>query len=330
LSKIKKYFQTFTDLGNHWTKAYVEGFDYLRFPSYYATCVESTSNKIVGHVRYLEGGRTDLIGQCWVIGEQAARTDSNHCIRLVDNYNGKSTLYLEYFLGILAHLPQINAEQYHKVTVTCNDVKRHKPEILSKVAGLHKLELRGVKAEVQIEILDVLPEGVASLRYNKMAKGNVTVCDIGGGNVTLSRFSDSELVNNPKPEDFGVQWLLTELMGNSDLKKLLNHPPSLEVINRAIESPKKNKEVEKNQIRVLYGDKDITDIYLTELNRFIDCKMRPVLKQLTTAKQQGDTVLVIGGGAKLPYLAEAMTGKGFMVSKSGEWDNLKGLVEVNQ
>jgi hypothetical protein len=58
--------------------------------------------------------------------------------------------------------------------------------------------------------------------------------------------------------------------------------------------------------------------------------MRPVLKQLTTAKQQGDTVLVIGGGAKLPYLAEAMTGKGFMVSKSGEWDNLKGLVEVNQ
>ncbi len=104
-----------------------------------------------------------------------------------DNYMGKSELYLEYFLGILAYLPQINPEQHHKIIATCNDTKRHEPIIKKLAQGTHQVELRGIPTTINIEIVDVLPEGIAAIRNHKL-KGNVTICDIGGGNVTITRY----------------------------------------------------------------------------------------------------------------------------------------------
>lgn len=106
-SKNRRYFRSYSDMGNHWVKASIEGFDLIRVPSYKATCLENTSANLNGHVLYVDGSRQDLIGKCWLIGEQAVRSGSADLMRLVDNYMGKSELYLEYFLGILAHLPQI-------------------------------------------------------------------------------------------------------------------------------------------------------------------------------------------------------------------------------
>ncbi|MEM7580210.1 MAG: hypothetical protein AAF316_10225 [Cyanobacteria bacterium P01_A01_bin.80] len=109
-SKNRKLFKSVVDLGNHWIKAYVEGYDLLREASWFSRCLTNTSDKLPGHVRYVNGIREDLINTCWVVGDQAVRTGSSNLIRLVEDYTGKSSLWLEYFLGTLAHLPQINSQ----------------------------------------------------------------------------------------------------------------------------------------------------------------------------------------------------------------------------
>ncbi|MFL9823175.1 ParM/StbA family protein [Tolypothrix campylonemoides VB511288_2] len=327
-SKIKKYFKSVIDLGNHWIKAYVEGYDYLREPSWYARCLNNTSDKIPGHVKYVDGDREDLKNTCWLVGTQAARSNSSDLIRLVDDYTGKSSLWLQYFLGTLAHLPQVNSEMAFEVTVTCNDVKRHEP-VIRKNEGTHKVELAGVPVLVQIKINAVYPEGIAALKSQNL-DGAVTICDIGGGNTSITRFFNSELVGEPVVKDFGAEYLIEKIAANSDLKALIKQPPSKDVINRSIETGVKFKKSETgDKIAALYyGESDLNfySVYELELKDFIDCKLREVTKQLEQYKLAGDKILIIGGGSKLPLLSAALKKKGFLISDNGAFDNLKGLV----
>ncbi len=326
-SKNRRYFRSYTDLGNHWVKASIEGFDLIRVPSYKATCLENTSANLNGHVLYVDGSRQDLIGKCWLIGEQAVRSGSADLMRLVDNYMGKSELYLEYFFGILAHLPQINPEQHHKIIATCNDTKRHEPIIRKLAQGTHQVELRGIPTTINIEIVDVLPEGIAALRNHKL-KGNVTICDIGGGNVTITRYANGELASEPIVKDFGCENLLQDLAGNSLLKTIIKQAPKLDTLNASLEAGVKKIKGTEN-FALYYGKSaiDILPAYKEELSRFIECRLREVIKLLDTYKLDGDTILVIGGGSKLPLLSVALKKKSYVMSSDGGFDNIKGLTK---
>ncbi|BDA76592.1 hypothetical protein CAL7716_107580 (plasmid) [Calothrix sp. PCC 7716] len=326
-SKTRKHFDSYTDMGNHWLKASVQGYDLLREPSFYASCLESTSPNVKGHVKYLGGTRTDLIDKCWLVGREASRSGSADLMRLVDDYMGKSQLWLEYFLGLLAHLEVINTEQFHRVVVTCNDVERHEPIIRNMATGTHKVMLRGVLTTVTIDIVSVLPEGVAALKNHRLS-GAVTVCDIGGGNVTISRFSGTELISEPIVKDFGCETLLQDLAGNSQLKTIIKQAPKLDTLNYSLEVGLK-KVKGSEEFALFYGksDIDILPAYKNVLSRFIDCRLREVIKLLDGYKLDGDTVLVIGGGSKLPLLSAALKKKGYTISSDGVFDNIKGLTK---
>jgi hypothetical protein len=327
-NKNRKFFRSYTDLGNHWLKASISGFSLVRVPSYKTSCLHDTSSFLQGHVLYVDGPRSELIGQCWLVGEQAVRSGSADLMRLVDNYMGKSELYLEYFLGILATLAQVNTEQHHKIIATCNDTKRHEPLIKKLAQGTHQVELRGIPALVTIEIVEVLPEGIAALKNHNLT-GNVTICDLGGGNVTITRYADGELASDPLVKDFGCENLLQDLSGNSQLKSIIKQAPQLDTLNASLEvGVKKVKGSTDNQFALYYGKSliDILPAYKAELNRFIDCRLRDVIKVLDTYKLSGDTILVIGGGAKLPLLNVALKQKGYVISSDGGFDNIKGLL----
>lgn len=331
-SKIKKNFVSIIDLGNHWLKQYVEGYEFLRIPSWYARCLNNTSDKIPGHVKYLDGVREDLKNSCWLVGTQALRSGSSDLIRLVDDYTGKSTLWLQYFLGSLAHLPQLNPEMNFEITVTCNDVKRHEP-VIRKNEGTHKVEVAGVPVVVKIKINAVLPEGIAALKSQNL-DGAVSICDFGGGNTSITRFFNSEIVGEPIVRDFGAEYLFEKIAVNSDLKALIKQAPSKDVINRSIEIGVKFKKSETgDKIPVLYyGDSDLNfySVYEFELKDFIDCKLREIIRHLEQFKLAGDQILITGGGSKLPLLSAALKKKGFLISDNGAFDNLQGLVnEVN-
>ncbi|GEM_PF-3500987 len=327
-AKNKKHFKSVIDLGNHWIKAYVEGYELIREPSWYARCLSNTSGKLPGHVRYIDGIREDLINTCWLVGNQAVRSGSSDLMRLVEDYTGKSSLWLEYFLGTLAHLPQVNSELNIDITVTCNDVKRHEP-IIRKNEGTHKVELASVPVTVHIKINAVLPEGIAALKSQKL-DGAVTICDIGGGNTSISRFFNSEPVGEVTVRDFGAEYLIEKISCNSDLKALIKQAPNKEVINRSIEVGVKFKKSESgDKIPFLaYGDSDLNfyKVYEVELQDFINCRLREVIKQLEQYKLSGDQILVIGGGSKLPLLNAALKKKGFLMSDNGSFDNLTGLM----
>lgn len=327
-AKNKKQFKSVIDLGNHWVKAYIEGYELLREPSWYARCLSNTSNKLPGHVRYVDGVRSDLVNQCWLVGNQAVRSGSSDLMRLVEDYTGKSSLWLEYFLGTLAHLPQVNSEMNLEVTVTCNDVKRHSG-IIRKNEGTHKVELCGVPCNISITIKAVLPEGFAALKSQKL-DGAVTICDVGGGNTSITRFFNSEPVGEVAVKDFGAEYLIEKIVCNSDLKALIKQAPDKDVINRSIEVGVKFKKSESgDKIPFLaYGDSvmNFYKMYEIELQDFINCRLREVIKQLEQYKLGGDQILIIGGGSKLPLLNAALKKKGFLISDNGAFDNLTGLI----
>jgi hypothetical protein len=327
-AKNRKNFKSVIDLGNHWIKFYLEGYDLVREPSWYARCLDNTSGKLPGHVRYLDGVRSDLSNTCWLVGNQAVRSGSSDLMRLVEDYTGKSSLWLEYFLGTLAHLPQVNSEMNLEITVTCNDVKRHEATIC-KNEGLHKVELAGIPCTVTISIKAVLPEGIAALKSQKL-DGAVTICDIGGGNTSMSRFFNSEPVGEVIVRDFGAEYLIERISCNSDLKALIKQAPNKDVINRSIEVGVKFKKSESGEkIPFLaYGESDINfyKVYEFELQDFINCRLREVIKQLEQYKLGGDQILIIGGGSKLPLLSAALKKKGFLISDNGAFDNLTGLI----
>ncbi|MEM7557265.1 MAG: hypothetical protein AAF378_24900, partial [Cyanobacteria bacterium P01_A01_bin.84] len=221
--KNRKCFHSVIDLGNHWIKSYVEGYDFLRIPSWYSKCLNNTSEKLPGHVRYVEGDRKDLENTCWLIGNQAVRAGSSDLIRLVDDYTGKSSLWVEYFLGTLAHLPQVNSQMDLIIMATCNDVERHEPGI-RKNEGVHTVELAGIPCTVTIKIKAVLPEGIAALKSQSL-EGAVTICDIGGGNTSISRFYNGELNGEVVVKDFGAEYLIEKIAYSSGLKSIIKQAP---------------------------------------------------------------------------------------------------------
>ena len=325
--KNKTNFCSFTDLGNHWLKASVEGFDLIRIPSYHASCLDFTSENLDGYVKYIAGDRDDLVGKSWLIGQQAVRSESADLSRLVDHYMGKSELWLEYFLGLLSHLPQINPCQKHKVTITCNDVDRHEPIIRKLATGTHKVLLSGQLATVEVAIKKVLPEGYAALRNHKLT-GAVRVVDFGGGNITISGFEGDQLIGEPIAKDFGCESLLQDLAGSSSLKSIIKQAPNLEVLNTSLERGVK-KDSKTGEQFLYYGASklNILPAYKEALGKFIDCKLREVIKKLDEYALTGETILVIGGGSKLPFLNVALKKKGYKISSDGGFDNIKGLIE---
>jgi hypothetical protein len=327
-AKNRKIFKSVIDLGNHWLKAYVEGYELLREPSWFSRCLSNTSEKLPGHVRYVDGVREDLKETCWLVGNQAVRSGNSDLIRLVDDYTGKSSLWLEYYLGILSHLPQINSQMDIEVITTCNDVARHEKTIRTN-EGFHTVELRGIPCKVNIKIKSVLPEGIAALKSQQL-DGAVTICDIGGGNVSISRFFNSEANGNVIVKDFGAEYLIEKIACSSELKTLIKQAPSKDVINRSLEVGLKFKKVGDVKTPFLaYGDSDIDflPVYDAELKDFINCRLREVIKQLEQYKLTGDKVLIIGGGSKLPLLGAALKKKGFLISDNGSFDNLTGLIK---
>ncbi len=102
------------------------------------------------------------------------------------------------------------------------------------------------------------------------------------------------------------------------------------MINRSIEVGVKFKKSESgDKIPFLaYGDSDLNfyKVYEVELQDFINCRLREVIKQLEQYKLSGDQILVIGGGSKLPLLNAALKKKGFLMSDNGSFDNLTGLM----
>ncbi|GAB1539517.1 hypothetical protein NUACC21_21840 [Scytonema sp. NUACC21] len=132
-----------------------------------------------------------------------------------------------------------------EVTVTCNDVKRHEP-VIRKNEGSQKVELAGVPVLVQIKINAVYPEGAAALKSQNL-DGAVTICDIGGGNTSITRFFNSEIVGEPVVKDFGAEYLIEKIAVNSNLKALIKQPPSKDVINRSIEVGVKFKKSETGE-----------------------------------------------------------------------------------
>lgn len=321
--KNRKLFKSVVDLGNHWIKAYVEGYDFLREPSWFSKCLTNTSDKLPGHVRYVNGIREDLINTCWLVGNQAVRAGSSDLMRLVEDYTGKSSLWLEYFLGTLAHLPQINSQMELEIITTCNDVQRHEP-IIRGNEGTHTVELHGIPCVITIKIKSVLPEGIAALKSQKL-QGAVTICDIGGGNTSISRFYNGEPNGEIEVKDFGAEYLIERIAASSQLKKLIEQPPSKDIINRSLEVGIKSK---NKKPFLVYGDSNINfyKVYETELQDFINCRLREIIKKLEHYKLTGDKVLVIGGGSKLPLLSAALKKKGFLISDNGAFDNLVGLV----
>ncbi len=104
-------------------------------------------------------------------------------------------------------------------------------------------------------------------------------------------------------KDFGCENLLQDLAGNSLLKTIIKQAPKLDTLNASLEAGVKKIKGTEN-FALYYGKSaiDILPAYKEELSRFIYCRLREVIKLLDTYKLDGDTILVIGGGSKLPFL----------------------------
>ncbi len=207
-------------------------------------------------------------------------------------------------------------------------MKRHEP-IIRKNEGTHRVELAGVPCIVNVAIRAILPEGFAALKSQKL-DGAVTICDIGGGNTSISRFFNSEPVGEVVVRDFGAEYLIERISCNSDLKALIKQAPSKDVINRSIEVGLKIKKSETGEKVpfLAYAESALNfyNVYDFELKDFINCRLREVIKQLESYQLGGDKILIIGGGSKLPLLSAALKKKGFLISDNGAFDNLTGLI----
>ena len=318
------------DCGNGAVKLKVSGhnqdFDFIRFPSYFAdvtTC--ASDHQGVSRVSYKSGSPEtpyikSLKNKVWVCGDDATSLDIRN--QVFDNRSdGKVQLALPLFLSAVAQLPIQRKHWEFRLVVSIHDAEVFGSKLKANLEGKHVIEIQGVETTVVIHVLKVFDEGYV---FKPSHTGNTTILDIGNGTCIVTRFDPSgSVIHRANPFKFGVQHLYKKIYDHPTLRAL-GLDREIDLIRRGVENPVDNK--------IYYGfgnnAKDITNAYKECLKDWSANYLKESINQVDKFQLAGDRVVVVGGGACLPFLSDNLKKKGYIFNQQAPFMNVKKLHEV--
>lgn len=318
------------DCGNGTVKLKVSGnkhdFDYLRFPSYYfdiTSCTGDHEGK--SKVTYLQApAENDLArkyeGKTFVTGEDATVFEVRS--QVFDNRSdGKVRFSLPLFLSGVAQLPIRRKHWEFRVVASIHDAEIYGQSLAQALTGRHLVEIAKQKTTVVIHLLQIFDEGFI---FKPTAKSRTTILDVGNGTCIITRFDrEGNVIFRPAPYRFGVQHLYQKIKEHPEVRAI-GLDRDIELIRRGVETSVGGK--------VFYGfgssAKNITKAYKECLKDWSNLYLREVIATVDGFQNQGDKIVVVGGGACLPLLNKNFDKKGYVFKPNAPFMNVKKLHEA--
>ncbi len=326
--KRKVQYNIGLDVGNGAVKIKVSGggkeFDFLRFPSYFAEISNNPIHEGQSRVDFVKSDNIDVDkkfkGKSWVCGDDAAQFDNKE--QVFDNRtDGKVQLALPLLLSALAQLNLPKDDLELNIVASVHDCQVFGNGLKAALHGLHMAKINGTLTLVNVNISQVFDEGLC---FRPVGDQGTTVLDLGNGTSILTRFdkSGNAILREP-PYRFGCQHLY----------QLIYDHPSLRAIglDRDIDLIRKGVET-SDGVTIRYGfgtnAQNITAAYRECLKEWIATYLKAVVIKVEKYQLGGDRVIVLGGGAMLPFLLDIFKKKNFALTKNAPFENVKKLHEI--
>ncbi|MBW4435355.1 MAG: hypothetical protein KME28_27515 [Pelatocladus maniniholoensis HA4357-MV3] len=317
------------DCGNGLVKLKVSGhghdFEYIRFPSYFVDVTKChNDHQGKSRVTYITAPENNkyaksLENKVWVCGNDAAVLDVRD--QVFDNRSdGKVKLSLPLFLSAVAQLPLARKHWEFRLVASIHDAEVFADQMKANLEGKHLANINGQLTTVVIHVVKIFDEGYI---FKPVGKGNTTLLDIGNGTTIITRFdSEGNVIYRSIPYKFGVQHLYKKIYDHTTLRAI-GLDRDLDLIRRGVESP----DNEKIFYGVGKGAINITSAYKESLKDWSTVYLKEPIAEVDKFQLQGDRVVVVGGGACLPFLSKNFEKKGYIFNAQAPFMNVKKLHE---
>ncbi len=318
------------DCGNGAVKLKVSGhgydFDYIRFPSYFVDVTKCASDhQGLSRVTYIQPPEENkhaqsLKGRTWVCGDDATTLDIRDQV-FENRSDGKVKLALQLFLSGVAQLPIQRKHWEFRLVGSIHDAEVFGNKLKASLEGKHVAIIHGLETTVVIHILKIFDEGYV---FKPTHTGNTTMIDIGNGTTIVTRFDKSgSVIHRSNPFKFGVQHLYQKIYDHPTLREV-GLDRDMDLIRRGVEAPLDEK--------IFYGfgkgAVNITQAYKESLKDWASKYLKDPIAQVDKFQLAGDRVVVVGGGACLPFLDKNFEKKSYIFNKLAPFMNVKKLHEV--
>ncbi len=317
------------DCGNGAVKLKISGhghdFDYVRFPSYYHDVSKCTGDhQGQSKVSYLTAPANNKIakkleGLTWVAGDDATVFDVRSQV-FENRTDGKVQLSLPLFLSGIAQLPVRRKHWEFRLVASIHDAEVYGEKLAQSLEGKHVVTINNQNTTIVIHVVKIFDEGFI---FKPSGDSNTTVLDIGNGTTIITRFnSQGNVIWRSIPYRFGVQHLY---------KKIDEHPMLRAIgLDRDIDLIRKSVE-NSDDGKIIYGSginaRNITVAYKEALKEWSTTHLKESIATVDKYQLSGDRVIIVGGGACLPFLDKNFEKKQYIFNKQAPFMNVKKLHE---
>lgn len=327
-TKKKVQYNIGLDIGNGLVKIKVTGggkdYDFLRFPSYVADISKNKNHEGQSRVDFVKSDNESVDikfkDKSWVCGEDAAALDIKE--QVFDNRtDGKVQLALPLLLSAIAQLQLPKDDLELRIVASVHDCQVFGNGLKEALHGLHLAKINGTLTLINVDVIQVFDEGLC---FRPVGEQGTTVLDLGNGTSILTRFDKTgNVILREPPYRFGCQHLYQLIYDHPTLRAL--------GLDRDIDLIRKGVEL-SNGKTVKYGfgtnALDITVAFKECLREWIASYLKTVVAKAEKFQLTGDRVIVVGGGAMLPFLSDNFKKKNFVLTKNAPFANVKKLHEI--
>jgi hypothetical protein len=327
--KRKVIYNIGLDVGNGALKLKIstgtKEFDLVRMPSYFADITNVQTHEGSSRVDFVKSDNPEVDKKfknvSWVSGEDASHLDNRE--QVFDNRtDGKVQLALPLLLSAIAQLNLPKDDLELNIVASVHDCQIFGEGLKKALHGIHLAKLDGVLTLININVLKVYDEGLC---FRPVGTQGTTVLDLGNGTSILTRFDKTgNVIFREPPYRFGCQHLYQAIYDHPKLRAL-GLDRSLDLIRKGVEDSK------ENTIKYGFGAKalDITACYKECLKEWIAKNLKAVVIKAESYQMLGDRVIVLGGGAMLPFLVDSFKKKNFIPASNAPFENVKKLHEIS-
>lgn len=306
----------------------------VRCPSKFKEVTEELSDyptaKDGGYFYYRHGTREELIGREFFTGSLAYAADPSSHTRISDNAEYKIEYALHAIIGALGTLPH-RCKWNLEIVPSIHQSKLYRKALIEAIEGEHYIcfnDKENSTSKVNIKVLNVLPEGAGAYSYCRSnllidATQQTIAFDLGTGTIIWQVFAPGgKLIDRGVLTAGGCVDLMDAIAATPRIQRYEGgRTGDIEMVRQGIESGLFN-----------YGTTGINfkDIYATEVTRWLQDRLSMAVKAVTPWMRSTGNLVVWGGGAQLPGLAEALKRHRFTAIPNAAWANAIGLQRIAQ
>ena len=301
----------------------------IKLPSYFQPIARHFDSEIAecegAIIEYLEGDRTDLSGQRWLVGDAAYSQSPLSYQRVSDDARGKINHGLQILLGAIALLPP---RQYWdlRVVASIQDAQVFGADLVAAMKGHHVVILNGRHTTIDIDAKPA-EEGFGAIyqaiKSNAVGRDDRAILlDLGHGTSITSVFDGGKLMRDSRRvHPAGVGQLVEAIAKHPDTRRQLSAEGDRHLIRLGIEN---------HSFEYGYSNWNFRSIYEVELKPWVQSTLAPALKNAAPWRSSSAAILASGGGAQLPGITQLLAKQGIAVLADGRWANARGLSKIAQ